>query len=157
MTRPFLAITALHNLRVKQIRNFCKSHLTSVCAAQKSILNFFDSGRSEKKSERREKHTGWKNRNKTSESAGGQGHPECERGMTYGETTLWREWKKWKIWLKRYICGAENKHVQLILTLLVSLNFSLSSPALATFSCFFFHKSKKSNHFYMCQTFEPDL
>lgn len=65
---------------------FCKSHLTSVFATQQKVLEFLwqqeiwagerkdRKMKCEKESAMREKRTGWKNRNKTREPAGCQGH-----------------------------------------------------------------------------------
>lgn len=100
------AITALSNLKVKQILRIFASHIWPRCAPLKKYLNFFDSRRSEwerggmekiwEERGMREKHTGWKNRNKTSESAGCQGHPNVRAAYLSGDNAgadCVREWK----------------------------------------------------------------
>lgn len=83
-----LGYSAAPNLKLKQIQLFffCKSHLTSVFATQQKVLEFLwqqeiwagerkdRKMKCEKESAMREKRTGWKNRNKTREPAGCQGH-----------------------------------------------------------------------------------
>lgn len=107
----FPPITALSNLSAKTNPQFfffffCKSHLDFGARCSESILNFFDSGRSEwerrggmEKSERRERgmrerHAGWKNRKQNKWNQQGAKVTRKWEQLTYQETALGRiVWK----------------------------------------------------------------